>query len=270
MQRHSRGSRPLALIALAATLMLAAPGAAESPEDKGTRIAEEMDARDSGFGDSSARLEMILADQDGRRAVRRLRIDTLEIDQPGEGDRTLIVFDAPRDIAGTALLTHTRITAADDQWLYLPALRRVRRIASANKSGPFVGSEFTYEDLLAQDAAKYRHRWLRDEPCDEQSCFVVERVPVYEHSGYTKQVVWIDTEHYRPMKIEYFDRRAEHAKTLVLSDYRLYREKFWRAHDMLMVNHQTGKSTRLSFHDYAFGAGLADADFTAQRLERAR
>ena len=89
-------------------------------------------------------------------------------------------------MAGTALLSHTKILAADDQWLFLPALQLVKRISSANKSGPFVGSEFAYEDLASQELDKYDYRFLGEQPCGDLTCYVVERVPAYENSGYTK------------------------------------------------------------------------------------
>ncbi|NIT13503.1 MAG: outer membrane lipoprotein-sorting protein, partial [Candidatus Dadabacteria bacterium] len=98
------------------------------------------------------------------------------------GDKSITVFDEPRDIEGTALLSHTKILDPDDQWLYLPAVKRVKRISSKNKSGPFVGSEFAYEDLLSQEVDKYNYKWLKDEKCGDLECHVVERYPLYENS----------------------------------------------------------------------------------------
>ena len=154
--------------------MAAVPPAYGAADTKGTRIAAEADRRDEGFGDTRARIEMILKDRSGRTSVRELRMMTLEIIDAKNGDKTLVQFERPRDIAGTTLLSFSRFDADDDQWLFLPALRRVKRISSSNKSGPFVGSEFAYEDILSQEYQRYRHRWLRDEPCGELSCFVVE------------------------------------------------------------------------------------------------
>ena len=94
-------------------------------------------------------------------SVRELRRQVFESTEEGRGDKSIIVFDSPRDIGGTALLSHTKILEPDDQWLYLPALGRVKRISSGNKSGPFVGSEFAYEDLVSQEVDKYNYRWLR-------------------------------------------------------------------------------------------------------------
>ena len=119
---------------------------------------------------------------------RELHISTLEVD--GDGDKSLTVFDSPRDVKGTAFLSHTHATEPDEQWLYLPALKRVKRISSRNKSGSFMGSEFAYEDISSQELEKYRYKWLRDETLDDRHTVVVEYYPVYENSGYTRQIVW--------------------------------------------------------------------------------
>lgn len=266
----------LTRICLAVLLLVGGPAvAAEDAERKGQEIAREMERRDSGFGDSAAELEMILADRQGDTSRRALRITTLEEPAPDHGDKSVVVFDHPRDIKGTALLTYTNILEPDDQWLYLPSLDRVKRISSANKSGPFVGSEFAYEDLLAQEVEKYRHRWLRDEPCpgpggDGLDCFVLERIPLYEGSGYTRQVVWVDQEAYRVIKVDYYDRKDSLLKTLEARDYRQYLDRYWRAGEMVMTNRQNGKSTTLGFDDYTFQKGVSAATFNPNRLARIR
>ncbi|MEZ5504416.1 MAG: outer membrane lipoprotein-sorting protein, partial [Halioglobus sp.] len=158
----------------------------------------------------------------------------------------------------------------DDQWLYLPALKRVKRISSADKSGPFMGSEFAYEDLSSTEVEKYRYNYLRDESLDGEPCFVVERVPVDENSGYTKQVTWIDQSEYRMRRIDYYDRKGELLKTMTLSDYAQYLDKYWRPATTSMVNHQTGKSTTLLFSDYQFQSGFSDNDFSRDALSRVR
>ncbi len=241
---------------------------AETPEEKGLAIAVEADKRDSGFGDFTAHMTMTLSNRQGEKSVRKLRVKTLEVE--GDGDKSLSIFDEPRDIKGTAMLTFSHALKPDEQWLYLPALKRVKRISSKNKSGPFMGSEFAYEDLSSQEVEKYSYKYLRDEKTDGQDSFVVERVPAYKHSGYSRMITWIDKEHYRPLKIDFFDRKNELLKTLVFENYRQYLDKYWRADRMLMQNHQTGKSTLLEWRDYRFRTGLSDRDFNKNTLKRAR
>lgn len=242
----------------------------DTPKDKGYEIAARSDRSDRGFGDSYVKLEMILRNKAGRESRRRLEIKTLEVPDENLGDESLIVFESPRDIEGTALLSHAKILEADDQWLYLPALKRVKRISSANKSGPFVGSELAFEDLTTMELNKYEYKYLRSEPCGELICDVVERYPRYEHSGYKRQVGWIDQEIYQIRKLEFYDRKDALLKTLTLEDYRQYDNTYWRAHKLSMVNHQTGKGTDLIYSDYQFGAGLKEGDFDKGALRRLR
>ncbi len=241
---------------------------AETPEEKGLAIAIEADKRDSGWTDQIAGMSMILKNKQGDTSERVMRITTLEV--PGDGDKSLITFDDPKDIKGTAFLSHTHSLIPDDQWLYLPALKRVKRISSSNKSGPFVGSEYAYEDLSSQEVEKYKYKWLRDETLDGRDAFVIERYPQYEHSGYTRQIVWLDKEMYQPLKLDFFDRKDSQLKTLLFLDYKQYLDQYWRADSMQMTNHQNGKSTILSWSDYKFKTGLSDRDFDKNTLKRAR
>jgi hypothetical protein len=241
---------------------------ADSGAERGLEIAVEADLRDTGFGNFRAELTMLLRNKQGKESLRNMRTRALEVED--DGDKTMIIFDQPRDVKGTALLTFSHKTKADDQWLYLPALKRVKRISSRNKSGPFMGSEFAYEDLASQEVEKYTYRYVQDDALDGASMFLIERDPVDENSGYKRQLVWIDQAEYRPTKIEYYDRKDSLLKTLRFSGYKQYLSRFWRAHEMYMENHQTGKSTLLTWDDYQFRVGLTESDFTSNSLKRAR
>ncbi len=241
---------------------------AQSAEEKGLAVAKEADARDTGFGDTSTKLTMTLTNQHGQTSSRYMSNRTLEVE--GDGDKSLIVFDSPRDVKGTATLTYTHKSGTDDQWLFLPALQRVKRISSNNKSGPFMGSEFAYEDLSSQEVEKYTYKYLGEESVNGVNSIKIERYPVDPKSGYTKQIVWYNADNYRQEQAEFYDRKDALLKTLTYGKYKLYLDKYWRAGEMLMVNHQTGKKTLLEFEDYQFATGLADGDFTQNSLKRAR
>ncbi len=241
---------------------------ATSAVAKGLAIAQEMDRRDSGWDDQTANMQMTLRNSRGDESTREIRARILEIQ--GEGDKSLNIFDSPADVRGTAFLSFTHATEPDDQWLYLPALKRVKRISSANKSGPYMGSEFSYEDLSSQEVEKYSYKWLRDERLDERDTMVIERYPSYEHSGYTKQQVWVDKVMYQPLQVEYFDRKGARLKTVTFHDYQQYLGQYWRPERMEMVNHQTGKSTTLEITNYHFRTGLTASDFNRNSLKRVR
>lgn len=269
-RRHDPLTTWTAALVLTGLLGAFGPARAATPEERGYEIAALSDRSDRGFGDSVVELHMVLRNKTGRETERKLTLRTLEMPDESVGDKSLIVFESPADIDGTALLSHARILEPDDQWLYLPALKRVKRISSVNKSGPFVGSEFAFEDLTSLELEKYDYRWLGEEPCEGTTCDLVEGTPRYEHSGYTRLVVAVDREIHQVRRIDFFDRRNELLKTLTLEDYREYGEGWWRAHLLRMVNHKTGKSTDLRYSGYRFRVGLSEDDFVSSTLKRLR
>ena len=131
-----------------------------------------------------------------------------------------------------------------------------------------MGSEFAYEDISSQEVAKYTYKYIKDDSANGLGCFVVERYPVDKNSGYTRQIVWVDKDEYRPQKVEYYDRKNALLKTLVFTEYHQHLDKFWRAYDMSMRNHQTGKSTTLKWSEMKFQVGLSKRDFDRKALKR--
>ena len=254
------------LVNVAIVLILLSPVVyAETPEERGYAIAKETDKRDTGFVDSSNDSILTLRNAQGEESVRELTIKTFEI--PGDGDKDLGIFHKPADVKGTAVLTFSHGLRQDDQWLFLPELKRIKRISSSNKSGPFMGSEFAFEDIASWEIDKYKYRYLRDEVLEGNECFVVENTPVYEYSGYSKRIEWVDQTIYQPQKIEFYDRKNTLLKTLTFHDYRQYLDRYWRAGRLEMVNHQNGKSTTLARSNYKFKNGFKESDFAESALK---
>ena len=235
---------------------------------EGLRIMTEVDQRDSGWVDYTVELTMVLSNARGETTIREMQMKSKETED--DGDKTLMVFNTPPDVRGTGLLTYTHLIDEDDQWLYLPALKRIKRIASKNKSGPFMGSEFAYEDLSSQEVSKYTYKYLEDETLAGSEYFIVERYPLDENSGYTRQVAWVDKEHFRFHKIHFFDRKNKHLKTLKFFEYSLYDNRFWRAASMTMQNHINKKRTQLIWNNFQFNRGMRDQDFNKNALKRVR
>lgn len=235
---------------------------------KGLEIAKKIEKQDSGWKDEQVESTMILRDANGREVSRVMRARFLE--QKNKGDLSLLIFDAPLDVKGTALLTHSKKEGNDDQWIYLPALKRVKRISSSNRTGSFMGSEFSYEDISSQELERFTYKYLREEKCHEKlNCDVFERYPVDKSSGYTKQVVFADQLHSRIHRVEYYDRRSEILKALTFEDYKKF-NNFWRASRWVMNNQQNKKSTSIEWKDRKFQVGLTEADFDQRALQRAR
>jgi len=237
---------------------------AQTPEAKGLEIAKAAEKADEGFKSSTVNIKMTLKNKNGQTSERLLTTKTFELTE--DGDKSLIVFNSPRDVKGTATLTFTHKKGSDDQWLFLPSIKRVKRISSNNKSGPFVGSEFAYEDLSSQEVEKYAYKLVEE----KGNLLVVEQDPVDPKSGYTRRLVTYNKDSgYRIEKVEFYDRKNALLKTLIYTDYNVYKGKFWRAGTFNMVNHQTNKETKLEFSDYNFEINLTEDDFSQVALKRA-
>lgn len=241
---------------------------AQSAVKKGLEIAQKVDSSDDGYVSQVSDVEMILRNRTGKEAKRQLIIKQLEV--KGDGDKSLTLFKSPQDVKGTAFLSHSKVKGSDQQWLYMPALRRVKRIAAARQNGSFMGSEFSYEDLSSQELEKFSYKYLRAEKVNGLPGHVYERVPVNKSSGYKRQVVWVDAKAWRIWRVDYFDRKNELLKTLKYVDYKKYPRNQWRATRMEMKNHQTGKSTDLIWKSFDFNKKLSQRDFQKNALKRLR
>ncbi len=151
---------PTVSTVLAVLLASTSPSFAQSAEEKGLEIVTAADQRDSGWKHLTSEMEMILRNRTGKESRRKMTSRQLEVE--GDGDKSLSLFKEPRDVAGTAMLTFSYGLDADDQWLYLPAIKRVKRISSKNKSGPFMGSEFAFEDIGSPEIENFpTDSWTR-------------------------------------------------------------------------------------------------------------
>ncbi len=247
------------------SLLLATPGAfAQTPEQQGTKIAQAAHQANSGWGTERSALTMVLVSAQGDQANRKLAIETQE--GKGDGDRSRVTFDWPPDVKGTRLLTWSHKDGNDDQWLYLPSIKRVKRISANDKSGSFMGSEVAYEDLGSQEPEKYQYKWLADAKEDGRDVWQLERVPVSKTSGYSRHVLWLDKEWNQPVHIDYYDRKNELLKTSRYSGHQKF-GKVWRVGKIEVTNMQTKKKTVLTWTERQFGVPLDRAAFESSGLE---
>lgn len=252
-------------LGLAATIDITGMNATQA----GQHIADQAEADGRGYGNVAAKMTMTIIGKTGKKSVRTLHSKSLEV--AGEGDKSLAIFEDPRDVKGTALLTYGHKAKADEQWLYLPGLKRVKRISSNNQSGAFMGSEFAFEDLSSQDNSKFNFKLLGEEQYAGVETYKIERTPKNSDSGYSKQISWVEKQPLRMLKVDYFDRKGALLKTLTFSDYVQHKDQYWRANTMLMQNVQTGKSTRIQLSDVTFNDPKVKAsDFSVNALKRQR
>ena len=149
---------------------------------------------------------------------------------------------------------------------FLPAIKRVKRISSNNKSGSFMGSEFSYEDLASQEVEKFTHTFLEEVTENGRKMWKMKRVPVDKRSGYSKQIAWVDQGYMNPVKIEYYDRKEELLKTATFSRYKKHKE-LWRAGLIEVINHQTKKASRLVWKNRKLGVNLDEDSFDSDELD---
>ncbi len=228
-------------------------------------LAQKSDAVMSGYEDAISMMEMTLVNANGQERKRTMKSWVLE--KKG-GDKSLMEFLTPADVKGTKFLSYEHADKDDDQWLYLPALKRVKRIASKNKSGSFMGSEFSYEDLTAFNIDKYNYSGeAEDVVVDGKKLYKSVRIPKSKNSGYTKQVSWVDPQTFLAQKVDYYDRKKELLKTAVFTDYKKM-DGVWRIGKITMTNHQNDKKTILVWKDETIKNGLKERDFNKRVLKR--
>lgn len=217
-----------------------------------------------GFLHVTGDLEMILVNKAGKRKTRIMEVFAHE--QEDDGDRTILLFKRPRDVQGTALLTHTHYNGINDQWIYLPAFKRTKRIADKSKTSPFMGSEFSYEDLASMELPMYDYQFIKDEQLGTVPCHLIALSPTYPNSAYSRFEVWVNQQEVRIEQIKFYDKNDKHLKTLTSRDYKKYKEKFWHPNTLTMVNHVNGKSTDLIIKNLDYQRPLPDQMFTTGSL----
>ena len=236
----------------------------KSPTDAGLEISEVYEEHNNGFKGEYGQMKLVIMNAQNDKVSRIMTQRIAEVH--GEGDRSIIEFASPADVKGTKLLTHTMKTKKNKQWLYLPSIKRVKRINSRNQAVSFMGSEFYYEDLASQELEKYNHILLRSENYQGRSCFLIERVPTDKYSGYSKLHVWLDKQYRAPLKIDYFDRKGELLKTAIFSNYRKH-GKWWRQNKIIMSNHQTSKESIIVWTDQKLEKDYKPKDFSKRNLK---
>ena len=247
-------------------LVPAAAGGADAPDParRGLEIAQAADKANQGFASERATLSMELVNAHGDVSKRKVAIETLE--GTSDGDRSRVIFEWPPDVKGTKLLTWTHKQREDDQWLYLPAIKRTRRISGSNRTGSFMGSELAYEDLASAEVERFGYRYLDEQTLDGRATFRIERFPRDPNTGYAREVVWLDKEYQNPLRIDFYDRKQMLLKTAKFTGYKRY-DRFWRPATITFENIQTKKKTILTFENRQLGVKLAPQSFDSARLE---
>ena len=260
-----RGVRLLVWLVCLATLLLFLPFVLRADEARGRDLAERVYNRPDGR-DMTSRGTMVLRGGGGGARTRGLII--YRKDSGGGQVSTLIRFTDPADIAETGLLTVDRSSGDTEQWVYLPELKRSRRISADRKGGRFVGSDFFYEDLRDRKVSMDRHNWLRTESIQGVQAEVIESTPVSaSNSVYGKRVSWIHPTAMVPLRVDYYKPGAGNPfKRLTVQ--RLERiQGYWTVTSSVMRDLNQGSETRLSSQVTKYDRNLPSSLFSKRALE---
>lgn len=213
-------------------------------------------------------LVMTLIDRRGNESVRRLQ--TLTMDEDGM-TKSITLFLEPANVCNTRFLTVEKEGRSDDQWIYLPALRKTRRIAAADQDVSFMGSDFSYSDMSIPDVNDYSYRIIREEVYDGTLCWVVESKPQEgSDSPYERMVNWVDKDKYLPLKVEYYQRGSdEPAKELTIENPR-YIDGHWTPESSVMHTLESGHRTVVTIRQVKYDIPINSGYFTTNFLQTGR
>lgn len=262
-------SRRTFLLATTLAVLLGAGAASAAP------TAEEIMKQDflaSKVGDSTQDATFRLFNAQGQERVRETTGETKLL--PGTTDnRRVVVFNSPADIRGTKTLLVEHSGADDDIWIYLPAMKKVRRLVASNKKDSFVGTDFSYGDVIGHKVEDWSHKLVREEKFGGFDCWVIESTPktpqVADTSGYSKRISWIDKRSYVAVRTDIFDRQGAFLKRLTQQDVQEVDPKNhrWQPMRLIAENAQTNHKTIIELKNFKANVGVSDAAFTPRALE---
>lgn len=255
----------LSFLAALAVLLVVPPADAQSGLDVMKKQKELLKTQDE-----YEVQKMVLVNPQGQKKERKV-VRYTKTDK-GDLNKILIRFSSPRDVENTGLLTWEKKGGDDDQWLYLPATKKAKRIASSGKKNRFMGTDFSFEDLRPEPLDAYEYKLLGTEGCDGKPCFVVEAVPKTEKekqdSGYSKRKFWVLQDNYFSVKREFYDQTGTLEKIERSSDLKSLGGPLWRANSIEMEDVKKRTKTVLTVEDRKINQGLADDLFTERELTK--
>ena len=250
---------------LLAFLILSSGAVIAQAPDRGLEIAQEVRRANKGFVGEVSETKMLIIDARGRKVERMMEIKTLETKN---GNQTLMTFSLPADVKGTKMLTWEYRNKDDDQWLYMPSLKRVKKIYGSGRTASFMGSQFSYEDMgSGLEVNKYDYKFLSEE---KGKTWTVERRSKRK-SAYSKNIITYSVFYMSAIKIEYYNRRDELEKIATLSDWKKYNvanKSFWRANNLEMKNIQTNKVSIMIWNKRDLITSLKKREFRESSLRR--
>ena len=239
-------------------------------QPNGRSIMEKVDQIKSPY-DIQTQIKMTLISNKGGKKRSRSRVLT-SIEKKYENGifktKSLLLFSQPKEIKGTAFLNWDRVDGkGDDQWLYLPALKKVKRIRTSDKSRSFQGSDFSYEDLSGRELDSDEYKLLGEDLFAGSVCYKVRAIPLEKETQYSSRIIWIDKNNFLMKKIEFFNKKNNLFKVLDIPNH-VKNGDYWTATKMTMQNLMKSHSTELKVIEVNYDQGLKDNIFTERYLKR--
>ncbi|RKY03475.1 outer membrane lipoprotein-sorting protein [Candidatus Poribacteria bacterium] len=234
------------------------------PELTGEEVMRRVKGRDDGE-DMIADTTMKLINKRGQVRVRKVRMFRKDYE---DGVRKIIFFLAPADVKGTAFLSWDPSEGEGAQWIYIPALRKVRRIASSRRGDYFMGTDFTYEDLGEWRVEDYRHKLIGEEVVDGHKCYVVESVPKEKgKSVYGRKVAWVREDIWMIVRADFYDKKGRFIKRMTVPRVEKV-NGIWTAMELRMDNERKRHKTIILIEDVKYNTGIPDDMFTQRAMIR--
>lgn len=241
-------------------------GSANAQQLTGREIIQNV--KDRPDGDTRyAEMELTLKKKNG--SSRQRKITSWAMDE-GKDTKKIMFFTYPGDVKGTGFLTYdyNQIGKEDAKWLYLPAMKKTRRISgSSSKTDYFMGTDFTYDDMGSRNVDEDKHQLLREEGRDGHICWVVESKPIDNHEIYSRKVSWIRQDCLTAIYVEYYDKLDKLHRVLTVQDIKKVQD-FWTICKMEMQNVQTGHSTVIVVKNSQYDIKIDKMLFTVAKLEK--
>ena len=230
----------------------------------GAEVMQEVYNRPKGNGMAS---ELVMTITNSRGSVRVRSIQQYQLKENGV-EKKLMFFTTPADVKGTSFMTWSYENGqSDDRWIYLPAMRRIRRITSDGSNDSFMGSDFTYEDMTLRFPDLDRHQVTGEEQIQGRSYLVVESTPLNPVQGYRFTRSWIDPDTYAGIRKEFIDSTGQVVRRLSVESIKQV-DGIWVVTDMTMENLVKKSSTRIQMQEVTFDSGLNDSFFSERQMQR--
>ena len=249
---------------LGVAILFLAIGFSANAQLTGTQIIEKAYNLPSG-DDKASTLKMTLTNKQGKQRIRVIKQFSKDF---GDVEKSIMFFQSPADVKNTSFMNWSyNSDKSDDQWIYLPALKRVKRISSDSKSDYFMGSDFTYDDLGDRKLSADEHKLLREETVNSKTCYVVESISKDEDYMYSKTITWIDKSNFVGVKKEFYDEDGDLLKILTIKKVEKI-SGFYVVTNSEMKNVQKNHTTTITLSDVKVNTGILASKFTERMMTR--